>query len=99
MKRDKVAAQLAYDRARRYKLAVDKFTTLMNSAITSVEEKIAFLMQDYDAIDTRVDEFLETAQQQFQVQCQLSGLVKTPGSDNGDTLRVYFLESMADASP
>ena len=35
----------------------------------------------------------------LQRQGQLSGLVETPGSDNGDTLRVYLLESISDVAP
>ncbi len=99
-KKDADAAQDALDSAIQYEPAVTKFTSLMNAATESVEKQIESLLQDYGKISTRVQEFLEAAHQgQFQVRCQLSGQVETPGSDNGDTLRVYFLESFLDVAP
>ncbi len=100
LKRNVQTAQAAYDSASKYAPDVENFKREIDQLILDVDREIEILMQDYDAISTRVQEFVEPAQQrQFEVQCELSGLVETPGNDNGNTLRVYFLESFSHVAP
>lgn len=89
----------AYQKALSYKTAVTKYGLLMTLAMREVDKQIQSLLEYYDRIEVRIKEFDDASKRElFQVHCEVSGLVATPGSDSGENLRVYFLESTSDAA-
>ena len=90
-------AEAAYNMASKYAPDVQKFKGKMDQLIRDVDLEIATLMQDHDNISDNIQAFADAEKQgQFQVQSQLSSRVETPGSDSGESLILYFIESMPD---
>ncbi len=90
-----VSAQDAFAKATPFAPAVKTFSSLMNELITHVDKEIEILLHDHQPISNLVQAFENADNEgQFQVQCQLSGQVETPGSDHRESLILYFIESM-----
>ena len=91
---------MAYNAASLYAPAVSEFTTKMSQLVQDVDQQIAMLLQDYEAISPVVQAFEDAEQEgQFQVRSRLSGQVETSGSDNGESLSLHFIASSSDVAP
>ena len=68
------------------------FVSSMNELEREMKATLDVLFKDYDTISFHLSTFMKECEN-FQVRGTLSGLVQTPGCDNGEEIRVYFLET------
>ena len=94
------AAEANFNSAKQYEAQVEEFRRQMQQLDQDVDQQIAILLQDYEAISPLVQAFEDAEKEgQFQVQSRLSGRVETPGSDNGESLSLNFIESSPNVAP
>lgn len=73
------------------------FVDAMGIMERNVQDSMGKLVteQQHAAISIQLDMF-DPKKADISIRCTLSGTVRTPGSENGDSLRIYFVESVSE---
>ncbi len=80
--------------ARQLGPAIDRYCEDLSELIGEFATQHTSLMQDYDAISLRVEELLNASKDGvFKLRGEMSALVQIPQTENGPTIRIYFLEA------
>lgn len=76
---------------------VSAFVDAMGIMEQNVQNSLSKLVteQQHAAISIQLD-MLDPKKADISIRCTLSGTVKTPGAENGDSLRIYFVESVSE---
>lgn len=80
--------------ARQLGPAIDRYCEDLSELIGEFATQQTSLMQDYDAISLRVEELLNASKDGvFKLRGEMSALVQIPQTENGPTIRIYFMEA------
>jgi len=86
-------AEARLEAARRLGPAIERYCEDLSELIGEFAVQHASLMQDYEAISLRVEELLEASRDgAFKVRAEMSALIQIPQTENGPTIRIYFIE-------
>ena len=87
-------AEARLEAARRLGPAIERYCEDLSELIGELAVQHASLMQDYDAIRLQVEELLNASKAgEFMVRGEMSALVQIPQTENGPTIRLYFIET------
>jgi hypothetical protein len=90
-------AEARLEAARRLGPAIERYCEDLSELIGEFAVQHASLMQDYDAIRLQVEELLNASKAgDFKVRGEMSALVQIPQTENGPTIRLYFIETTSD---
>lgn len=80
--------------ARQLGPAIERYCEDLSELIGEFAVQHASLMQDYDAIRLQVEELLNASKAgDFKVRGEMSALIQIPQTENGPTIRLYFIET------
>lgn len=86
-------AEARLDAARRLGPAIESYCQDLSELIGEFAVQHASLMLDYDAIRLRVEELHKASRDgAFKVRGEMSALIQIPQTENGPTIRIYFIE-------
>jgi hypothetical protein len=86
-------AEARLEAARRLGPAIERYCEDLSELIGEFAVQHASLMQDYEAISLRVEELLEASRDgAFKLRAEMSALIQIPQTENGPTIRIYFIE-------
>jgi hypothetical protein len=86
-------AEARLEAARRLGPAIELYCQDLSELIGKFAGQHASLMQDYEAISLRVEELLKASRDgAFKVRAEMSALIQIPQTENGPTVRIYFMK-------
>ena len=77
---------------------IESYCEDLSELIDLFTEQHETLMQDYDAIEIRVNELLNASQSgHFRLRGEMSAVIEIPAAENGPSIRIHFVESSSHA--